>query len=430
MDDFKYAGPLIVVPENVTLTASLQKHCYQSSNAELILARLSVSVPIVSKILKVPEVATPLLVHDARFEREARSLAVRYALRAVPLEKAAGIAAEKTVVVWIDLLDQLTSRQFRNALGRGAPADERLWVFVVQPGWNRHASVVQANALGATDHLDADRCSSELGRVLSLAGQPRLSATAASALRQAPGGRSILAAGAALDELFTGLSGGSALGSAEVADVGLEAARSVAEVGAASWLDTVRQHHGGTFQHCLLVTGTASAFAVAQRMDRDSAVKLTSAAILHDIGKAVVPLHILDKPTSLTAEEFAVIKVHPVAGHAYLMKQRGIGDAVLDAVRHHHEALDGSGYPDGLSDRAITPLTRVLTVCDVYAALVEARSYKPPREPQEAITVLVKLALEGKLDYTVVRALAQVFGMNPPATIDEVRANMLTAAHA
>ena len=105
-------------------------------------------------------------------------------------------------------------------------------------------------------------------------------------------------------------------------------------------------------------------------------------------------------PGRLTPAEFDAIKAHPSAGYeSYLANQPGIDPQVLDAVRHHHEALDGSGYPDGLRGTQIGLLTRVLTVCDIFAALTEARAYKPARLPQEAVSVLVGMALDGKLDY-------------------------------
>jgi len=145
-----------------------------------------------------------------------------------------------------------------------------------------------------------------------------------------------------------------------------------------------------------------------------------NAALLHDVGKAVIPRHILDKPGKLSPEEFEAVKLHPAAGFDYLSKHGGVSPLVLDAVRHHHEALDGSGYPDKLRGEQISPLTRILTVCDIFAALVEARPYKQTRSPQEAISMLVDMSISSKVDYAAVRTLGGSFGVALPESFGDV----------
>lgn len=93
---------------------------------------------------------------------------------------------------------------------------------------------------------------------------------------------------------------------------------------------------------------------------------------------------------------------------------------VLDAVRHHHEALDGSGYPDQLRGAEIGPLTRILTVCDIFAALIETRPYKQTRTPQEAISMLVDMSISSKVDYAAVRTLGGSFGIPLPTQFGDV----------
>jgi HD-GYP domain-containing protein (c-di-GMP phosphodiesterase class II) len=139
-------------------------------------------------------------------------------------------------------------------------------------------------------------------------------------------------------------------------------------------------------------------------MSRRDAVTLTTAGPLHDIGKAAVPVEILDKPGRLTEPEFEIIRCHPSRGHAYLKRQGGLGSEVLAAVRSRHEYLDGSGYPDGLSGSAIGDITRILTICDVYGAMIERRSYKPPMASADALAVLDEMAAAGKLERPLVRA--------------------------
>src|SRR5262249_42521070 len=140
-------------------------------------------------------------------------------------------------------------------------------------------------------------------------------------------------------------------------------------------------------------------------MRRSDVLTLTTAGLLHDVGKAEVPLAILDKPGKLTDEEFAVMKEHPVIGYEYARFQGSLCTDVLKAIRHHHEYLDGSGYPDALLGQGIDDLTRIMTICDVYGALVERRAYKAPKTPGEAIDILTAMAKQGKLESEVVSAL-------------------------
>jgi putative nucleotidyltransferase with HDIG domain len=369
--------------------------------------------------------AEPSVFCDAQSERLAAALARSVALRVQRLDDIppAALARVSSAFVVMDLLDAGSVAAFRRGVGRAPPA-ERRWAFVVPTGLPRHAAEVQANALGATVHITITTAARDLRRLLSISSQVTMSASARAQLQKAAGGESILAAGDALGDLFGQITNGGKLATHDLSDIGANVVEGIRSVGAEAWLNSVRDYHEGTFQHCLLVTGAAAAFVSRHRLQGHAAERLTTAALLHDIGKSVVPLHILDKPGRLTDAEFAIVKSHPGAGHKYLAGQRGVDAQVLDAVLHHHEALDGSGYPDGLKDAEIAMLTRVLTVCDIYAALVEARAYKPARPPEEAVSVLVQLALNGKVDYGVVSSLAQAFGMNPPRTIDEVRANL------
>ena len=95
------------------------------------------------------------------------------------------------------------------------------------------------------------------------------------------------------------------------------------------------------------------------------------AATLHDIGKARIPLAILDKPARLDPGEEEIMRSHPVIGYELLKGLAGITPEILDGVRHHHEYLDGSGYPDGLTAPKISDLVRLLTISDIFAALIE-----------------------------------------------------------
>ena len=180
----------------------------------------------------------------------------------------------------------------------------------------------------------------------------------------------------------------------------------VAEDGLTAWLDTVRDHHEGTYQHCLLVAGVTADFGLSLKFGAQDMERLGLAAMLHDIGKANIPLAVLDKPGRLNDEERKLIETHPAIGFDALDKSAGISHEILDVVRHHHEYLDGSGYPDGLCGESIPDLTRIVTISDIFAALIERRSYKPTMPREKAFEIL--RSMHGKLEMPLVSAFRKV----------------------
>jgi putative nucleotidyltransferase with HDIG domain len=171
-------------------------------------------------------------------------------------------------------------------------------------------------------------------------------------------------------------------------------------------LKTVRRHHEGTYQHCLLVTGVAVDFGLSLGFPKADIERLHTSAMFHDVGKATIPLNILDKPGRLEPAERALIETHPVAGYEALKGNKHMSDEILDAVRHHHEYLDGSGYPDGLCAESICDVVRVLTISDIFAALIEARPYKTTISRAEGYDILC--GMNGKLEKSLVTAFKQV----------------------
>jgi putative nucleotidyltransferase with HDIG domain len=173
-------------------------------------------------------------------------------------------------------------------------------------------------------------------------------------------------------------------------------------VGLESWFSAIRQHHNATFQHCLLVTGVAVGLARHLGFRETDVHRLTIACLLHDIGKANIPLSVLDKPGALDPTETMLMRQHPAIGASTLGKVESIAPEILDVVLGHHGYLDGSGYPHGRAGREISDIVRLCTICDIYAALVERRSYKQPVSQEEAYGVL--LEMRGKLDMPIVKA--------------------------
>ena len=176
----------------------------------------------------------------------------------------------------------------------------------------------------------------------------------------------------------------------------------IEEHGFADWVRTVRVHHDQTYQHCLLVSGAAAAFSQHLKFNGADRRRVAMAGLLHDIGKAKIPLAILEKPDKLDDTEMATMMQHAALGHEALQTVKGIHPEMLDVVRHHHEYFDGSGYPDGLQGSEISDLTRVVTIADNFGALIERRAYKPPMFGHDAYQILLDMG--GKLDRDLVRA--------------------------
>jgi putative nucleotidyltransferase with HDIG domain len=136
---------------------------------------------------------------------------------------------------------------------------------------------------------------------------------------------------------------------------------------------------------------------------------LAIGGLLHDIGKLSVPTRILQKPAALEEEEFAVIKRHPEWGIKLLRELGGFNSSAQELVHSHHERLDGNGYPRGLDARSIGVDTRILTVCDVYDALVSPRVYRAAWS-HEAALALLRDESGSAFDERCVAALERVLG--------------------
>ncbi len=260
---------------------------------------------------------------------------------------------------------------------------------------------MQAHALGAREVLPVDAprplLLEKAGAMLGLDAP----SGAAAGLR-----RRFITASAALGDLLDAAAHDGHLPPAAIND-SVEALNRAAEGGDLdAWLHMVWQHDDATYQHCLLVSGLAAAFAYRLGFGEADRRLITGAAVLHDVGKARVPVDILRKPGELTVEERALMREHPRLGHDMLVTQGGFDPMVLAVVVSHHEYLDGSGYPSGLDAGQIPDPVRMITICDIYAALIERRPYRPPMPPEEAYAVLTGMG--GKLDLDLVRVFGEV----------------------
>jgi hypothetical protein len=141
---------------------------------------------------------------------------------------------------------------------------------------------------------------------------------------------------------------------------------------------------------------------------------LAIGGLLHDMGKLSVPDRILNKPAALDDDEFDVIKRHPEWGERLLRELGGFGETVRQLVRSHHERLDGKGYPDGLGERQLSLTTRILTVCDVYDALVSSRVYRAAWDEERALSHL-RGEVGTAFDERCVKALERVVASEAPS---------------
>ncbi|MBU2547332.1 MAG: HD-GYP domain-containing protein [Proteobacteria bacterium] len=146
-----------------------------------------------------------------------------------------------------------------------------------------------------------------------------------------------------------------------------------------------------TFTHSINVATLAVAAARDLGFERERLMALGVGGIFHDVGKTGIPSIILNKPDRLTDEEFDVIKRHPAIGHELMTAYGQLSPAALEVVRHHHERLDGTGYPDGLSGQKVNAYIIVSGMADIYDALSSDRVYHKGRPPHEALKILFSL---------------------------------------
>ncbi|PIE58014.1 MAG: cyclic di-GMP phosphodiesterase response regulator [Desulfobulbus propionicus] len=139
-----------------------------------------------------------------------------------------------------------------------------------------------------------------------------------------------------------------------------------------------------TAGHTIRVTEYSTLLGQAIQLDKDDLVVLQRAAQMHDIGKLVIDLSCIQKPGPLNEQEWELFRKHPVVG-ASIIEPLHFMNREREIIRHHHEKLDGSGYPDGLAGNDIDTLTRIITIADSYDAMTSPRNYRSNFSVQEAV---------------------------------------------
>ncbi len=153
-----------------------------------------------------------------------------------------------------------------------------------------------------------------------------------------------------------------------------------------------------TFKHSVDVATMAMVVAKKMGLSDNEVHEIGVAGLLHDIGKSKISNEILNKPGRLTEEEFSIMKKHPLYSYEILKNNQGIGDAVKLAVLQHHEKINAKGYPMGLEAEKISPYAKILTVVDIYDALVTDRPYKVAFSQRDAVEMLMAMTYELDMD--------------------------------
>lgn len=170
-----------------------------------------------------------------------------------------------------------------------------------------------------------------------------------------------------------------------------------------------------TYMHSVAVCALMIALARQLGFNPEQTRRAGLAGLLHDIGKARIPSDILNKPGKLSEQEFAIMRNHPLRGHGILAKSGGIDPVALDVCLHHHEKIDGSGYPAKLEGDKISLLSRMGAVCDVYDAVTSHRPYKAPWDPADALRQMSQW--HGHFDPMVFQAFVKAVGIYPVGTL-------------
>ncbi len=218
---------------------------------------------------------------------------------------------------------------------------------------------------------------------------------------------------------------GNAVNAADCAPLVEEISNSVARnPGALISLARLKTADDYTYMHSVAVCALMIALARQLGLDEEQTRQAGLAGLLHDLGKAMVPNEVLNKPGKLTDEEFAIIKKHPEFGHEALLQGAGVPEIALDVCLHHHEKTDGSGYPKGLKAEQISLFAKMGAVCDVYDAITSNRPYKAGWDPAESLRKMAEWA-KGHFDESVFQAFVKSLGIYPVGSLVRLESGRL-----
>lgn len=178
-----------------------------------------------------------------------------------------------------------------------------------------------------------------------------------------------------------------------------------------------------TYMHSVAVCALMVALARQIGMSEEEVREAGMAGLLHDIGKMAIPVEVLDKPGVLSDEEFALVKTHPEEGQRILLQSPKLPDVVREVCLHHHEKIDGSGYPHGLAGENISLIARMGAICDVYDAVTSTRAYKKGWCPAESVHRMAQW--KGHFDEQLFQAFVKRIGIYPVGTLVRLKSQRL-----
>jgi putative nucleotidyltransferase with HDIG domain len=181
----------------------------------------------------------------------------------------------------------------------------------------------------------------------------------------------------------------------------------------------LKNFDGYTFVHSVNVAVLSVAFAHHMKFTREKVLAIGQGSILHDIGKAKIPIDILNKPGKLNAEEFKLIQAHPSLGVQLLEQESLSNEIIKEIILHHHEDYDGSGYPDKIGGTKMKRYAAIVAVADFYDALTTKRAYKDIILPAEAVNMILSQSGK-KFDPRVVNHFVKTIGIYPVGTTVEL----------
>ncbi|WP_293661997.1 HD-GYP domain-containing protein [Rhodoferax sp. OV413] len=179
-----------------------------------------------------------------------------------------------------------------------------------------------------------------------------------------------------------------------------------------------------TYMHsvavCAMMVALAKQLGLSEAEIRSAGI----AGLMHDLGKALMPTEVLNKPGKLTAAEFDIMKKHPEEGHRLLQGGFSVDPMVMDVCLHHHEKVDGSGYPKGLKGDEISIYAKMGAVCDVYDAITSNRPYKSGWDPAESLRKMAEWS-NGHFDGKVFQAFVKSMGIYPIGSLVRLHSGRL-----
>ncbi|MBK6298515.1 MAG: HD-GYP domain-containing protein [Sphingomonadales bacterium] len=178
-----------------------------------------------------------------------------------------------------------------------------------------------------------------------------------------------------------------------------------------------------TYLHSVAVCALMINLARTMGLDEALTQEIGMAGLLHDVGKMAIPETILKKPERLDEDEMETVRNHPQRGHDILSASSGVSETALDVCLHHHEKMDGTGYPKRLPGKSLSLFARMSSVCDVYDAVTSQRPYNTPWSASHALQLMQ--GWEGHFDPEIVDAFIESLGILPVGTLIRVNDDRL-----